>query len=675
MRQYSLNWPVGGTCKGMNINPFKKKPGEVSYAMNVHLPNFEQAKGYEREGGAVNLLHPVNGLYQYKAPRGSMGDASERMRIVGCDDTTAPDTGGALYKRDASGSGYTKLNGFNYATGPDARYQFVTVNGKLYTINGYSPLIKYYPNDTTPCEEVSPVDSYSGDPLRQCLMSLPRGKTLGQFKGRIALSNFQAGAGPYPTSTGASMYIDKDGPRTTIISEAVTDASDVVSYQVKEFFTFGTNDEQEIVAGPYEFKGQVLYWLTDSLRMLIGDVAGEYRAQTVDPAVGCSAPLTLMEINDSGRSLLIWQYKTGWFTYDGATVKNVTGGLDGIFTQLYGRYSSSPLMFDTANLHTSCGRVVKERKECQFFVPLANVDNMMGLVYNYEEKGWTLLGKACYIGADGLENTDEYGFPATVAIIEEMDNGLDVCVHGDMDGFVNIERADCKVGYQEFVSGEITGTGNATTRITIAGTQSTPPGTDPVYPYMLSDTGNGVYYKATLVILDDRTAAERTAGDWPTGRIEAGTSRTVDLAATLDTDYYINFSTALSQIPVKGALVALYWPMASRIADVLFADNMQQMKRLHKSMVTAMGDHTNTLEYAWAGEPERMNTQMQLNVMDAKRTIAMKGSNPLVPQSFWVKFSGKQIWGRYFGLIMQQSSVTPFMLVGQEIEHSSEGTD
>lgn len=668
-----------GPFTGMNLAPGAKGQSELVYAANAYIgpEGLNKRYGYSRLGGPVNSLKPVNGLCQYRLPAGNIAVSGSRLLIAGADDTTAPDAGGYVAKWDASSSAWSRLNSsVSYSTDVKARYSFVTVNGKLFLCNQYSTLLKYYPDDATAFEAIVPKDGYPGDATHPCYTSIPIPHMLGTYDGRIIIGNFASGSGPYRTTQGADTYIDKYGPRTVWLSEALTDFNSDVVFQAKEYFIFQTNDEQFVVA-QHEYKDQNLFWLTDSLWILLGDTGGNFKATPVSQETGCVASGSVCETPIG----MIFLARDGFYLYDGvASPKKISEDIDRIFTQFYGSYDLGAIVMDHNNADLATARYNTVRGTYECWIPMLNFDgNHIGLAYNLNTQGWTLLGQGTYLDTStGYITTAEHGIAATTAIMYEDETNMIFGCHADADGFVNGESNSQKDAYIE-----LTGTsGSAATYAMIAtGTYS-------------SGTTSFSTAGAILEVLDDRTTTERADGTaTPAGRIPAGTQRMITASAVAVAEgypYKVTFA-ALPYAPQNGCLLAVYWPICYRTINEIYTKDQQTVKKLHRfidrirgtnrnsanivSVVGGSDTYAGTYAVWYSGNPSRMKVDQSITALGAGAVAQGTSYVPIRNEENYAKIdvrvncNGSNLVGRKFAVIHEEFSCEPFAHDGSTIEH------
>lgn len=640
----------------MTTSGQEKHPDEVFYAINFHSSD----NGWEGRRGSlrlcnVNGINAVNGLFQYRQPLG--GGGYERLIIACADDKTLPESGGYVCSMMNDGTGKAKLNSsLTIPTGAFAKWRGVMVHGQLFMCNGgYSALYRYNQGDATPFAEVEPVDGFSGDTSRPCFLDLPIAKVLGTYKSRLVFGNFSAGASGYATTSGIPYTVEKAGPRMLFMSEPMTDVTPNFVVQVKEYFIFGTDNEEELVCQK-EFKGQNVCILSDSTHELLGDIATEYYRRIISGSIGCAAQGSLQETPIG----LIWLSKSSFVRYDGQDLREISPEIKRIFTQFYGSYVSNPFLIDTGKLWNACSEYDPIRSEYTCWLPLAGYDgNLVGFTYNLETRGWYMargIGSILDI-ATGVKTTKEKGYCAEEAIPIELDNNQQKLIFGDSEGFVCMESADGRDAYMELASN------NAGTSKTVI-----PVDTVTAYPY-LTASANDIFNGASLIVIDDRTAAEQTAGTFPTGRIPGGTEAAITDCALSATDFTFTITPALPYTPQNGCVFGIFWPIRSRVIDELFAENQKTVKRINSIRFFVAGTSRTTLAVKYQGDPVLVGADEAISEFTASNSKALSGENNNAFQEVLIKCSGRKAVGRKHSFIVETFGTSPAIIQKAVIEH------
>lgn len=658
-----------GPFAGCTFYPQQRKDNECLYIVNLSSNGdlLDKRKGYDRYGAAVTTtLNPVNGLFQYKLP---LGDAAgTRMILAGADDTTDGSAGGKLYKY-ASGS-WTQLNSsLSWETNANARYLFVNINGRCYLCNGYCHLMKYYPGDATAMEMIEPVDVYEASGAHISWLDLPIPRMLGTFHDRIIIGNFNPGSGPYSTSDGSWASIGIKGPRTVYLSEVLSDFSNQVAFQVKEEYTFPTDDEQCVIA-QLEYRDQNIFFLEDSTWQLTGDTGENFRGIPIDSSIGCVAPLSVV-MTPIGP---FWLAKDGVKRYNGQEIVDVSAKIKGIFTQQDDAVVLSPLFADMGKAAQASARYHPITKEYQIFLPLSGCDNNELLcAYNIETKAWRFGGKGTFYDTDtSLFTTDEKGYYGTIFITAEDDTGRYVGMHGDDNGFVNKDSQSCKDAYIEFLSD---GSSAVKTVIALKNTASTPQ-EKWEYTYLATAaSADDMFNGATLEILDDRTAVQKAAGTWPEGTNTAGTKRKITDCAVAATKFNITLDSALDYTVLNGCSFAIYWPIRDRIIIPLYDKEMATMKKLHSFLLRLRGTMENEIKILYKGDPGLWRVDQSIVALDpGAANVVRLESDGVAGVDTAVNCWGNNLVGRRFMLCIEEYSCAPFGFSGMVVEHSVLGS-
>ena len=658
LRGYTNEWPNPGTrWKGMTTGAQTKRPNEVLYSINNHASDngWEGRRGFLRLAN-VNGINPVNGLFQYRQPPGLVGDT--RVVIACADDKSAPNTGGYVCSMANDGSGKTQLNGsLVIPTGLQAKWRATMVHGALYMCNGgHSALYRYDAGASSVFAEVEPVDGFSGDTSRPCLLDLPICKVLGAYKSRVVIGGLYAGSGPYATTGPLPYSVEAAGPRMLFMSEPITDVTPDFVVQVKEFFIFDTGNE-EVLVNQREYNGQNVCFLSDSTHELIGDIASEYRRRIINGSIGMAAAGSLQETPIG----MIWLSKGGFVLYNGQEIREISPEIKRIFTQYYGSYVLNPYLIDTGKLWNATSQYDPVNSEYTCWLPLAGYDgNLVGFTYNLETKGW-YIGRGVGSILDtstGYRTTKEKGYCAEVASPTELDNNEPKLLFGDKDGFVCMESADGRDAYIEYLAVQF----GTTAKVSI---------NTAVYTYLGSTAADDLFNGAKLVIVDDRTAVERAAGTFPTGRLSGGDWRTVtDTAYTVGTGYLdLTLSAVFSQQPQVGCVFALYWPIRSRVIDEVYGDNVKTVKRINSITYHVAGSSATTLSLAYQGDPTKVSADEAITEMTAQRSKVLSGDNVSAFQEVKFNLSGREATGRKFCLRVETLGEQPAIIQKAVIEH------
>lgn len=631
---------------GMNLDVTEKRDGECLYLINLT----SDIPARRRRGNSLWSPGPisgtswseVNGGHQFIFPQGT-ADAPFGSMVVGCaDDPSVPVYGGKVFQVSDTTIDWLSVPVFDstpdaaawlarfpdgiavgdkyilsttmleyectaigppitwtatgsapvvLSTGPEAKYQWAEVHGKLYGINGYCHPFVVSPLDTSPTKFalVNPVDGFNNSALHVCLLDMPTPRMIGSYNSRPIFGNFQAGAGPYATTAG-SFVINQDGPLQVLLGEAITDLDQNVVIQIKESFVFAEAKGQKLV-GQYEYQDKNVFWCSGSVWQLIGSTADEYYAIPLTRTTGCVAALTIKETPVG----MVWMAYDGFYLFDGSSVKKISDKIDLIFGEMLYSYSANPYMLNRSKLWDACARVDLQRGVYEAWVPLAAYDNQrIKFEWNWKRRSWSIHGKAVYT-SDNVSNTEERGENARVAWMNSDSDGVLTPMFGGVDGWIHRGRADCKDDYVENLV-------LAASTATIAKLSTT------TYPYFGTTTADDWVNGMTVVMLDDRTTAEQSAGTWPESRIAAGTTRTVsDSAYNAGSGTYQLTHDTWGQAPQTGALIALWCPVACLWLDELGTDSPSTEKSLRSLAPRLAATSNSQLLVAYEGNPTDFN--------------------------------------------------------------------
>lgn len=659
----------------MNPDSISRNKGEVTFAINLENrgDKWQKRPGHARKGATPSpIAAPVNGLYDYILPRGTeVADVGFRnMLIAGADDKTSPDNGGKLYYYDVSSGVWTQINGsVPLLTGVNAKHQFVTIHGKLYGINKSCKPYKYYPNDANAFELVVPTDGGFLDPsLHVCYSELPIAQMIGTFDSRLVLGNFQSGAGPYAVNypAGASVIVDRDGPVTAWFSEPIIDTSPDVAFQVKEFFSFTTARGQELVA-QRQFQDNNVFFLSHSCHKLVGSNADEYYAIPLTYATGCVSAHSIQELDSIGADYygkavpgLVWLSPNGFYFYNGSSVAEADHRINRIFMEMYGAYEAAPFLIDRSRLWNVTSRVDRRKGIYECWVPIGTFPgNQMKFVFDYKNGGWYLGGMGSFVDpATGYLSKSEHGENAECAAMLSTDEYMDIPVHADIDGWVNEQSNDWRDAYMELLG--TTGSTAGSIHVSL---------TDYSYlNYLTADTLKG----ATLMILDDRTASERTSGATPTGRIDPGTQRTVTASAG-NGSFSLTLDSDLPHVPQNGCQFALYWPIRCRWWIEMFSRDSQTIKDLRMLWIRAKCHDDQSMRVWYQGDPSKIDPDQSILPITPAVTLAASDATYASPQDFRVNCAPPYHKGRKIAVIVEEFSTEDFQLWQVMTDHAVVG--
>jgi hypothetical protein len=500
--------------------------------------------------------------------------------------------------------------GESLPTGSDAKYNFVTVHGKLYGINKYCRPFVINPTSVAAdkFDYVVPVDGFSASALHICYTQLPIARMIGTFNSRIIIGNFLANSGPY-TTTSTSVSINNDGPLTVWLSEAITDLEQDVVFQVKEYFTFSEASGQSVV-GQLEFRDRNLFFLSGSVWQLVGDTAENYTAVPITRNIGCVSALSIRETPYG----VIWLSNDGFYLYDGTSAQKISDKIDPILQEMLYSYETNPYMIDRNRMWDACAVTNIHDQTYVAWIPIAAYDGqMLRLTYNYEAKAWTVGGKGCFTVSNGA-NTDEWGDGTRAAwMYTDSDNQQHMMTCGS-DGWVHFPRTDGKDMYMELTANAAN---SSTSIVAVSAT---------TFAFLGSANLDDVFNGATFTIVDDRTAAQKAGGTFPTGNNDVGTSRTVsDCAYNAGTGTFkFTLSSALAYTPLEGCTFSLHWPIRHRLIDEFGTENPDTVKTLRCIQIRAEAEAGCTVYVRYEGNPLSWSPDVPLLTLSSTKTITMK---------------------------------------------------
>lgn len=307
---------------------------------------------------------PINGLYHF-----TLRGGSTRL-IVGLDDlgTSGPTPREPVARiawYDDTSDEYVpiRIPAGAKQTGADAYYSFVAVSGYLLFTNGVAPIMRFHTDSGKDTCEILEAAAGQDSTSRSYLASVPRGKYLAYFQGRL----YVAGS---PASPYTIQFSEVDGADNIIPSDGSAPVGGPNVWPANNDFDISSS-QSDLVTGMVEsFDRRIIILSKQSVHVYDGNEL--FRAES---RVGCIAPRSIVSVGQDIHFLSA----LGIFTFNGSSASHTS----------YAVQPTLDKVLHKGAIENAVGVNVPGKRQYRLSIPIPlHYQNRLCLVWNYQRKTW-----------------------------------------------------------------------------------------------------------------------------------------------------------------------------------------------------------------------------------------------------------------------------------------------